>query len=61
MQFHTFSGTRLIGIAAIICTAILLPAAALGPPRPAAPPGSLPARPRPTHPVTVYVVNSGGR
>ena len=44
MQFHTFSGTRLIGIAAITCAAILLPAAAIAsagrlPPRAHPPPG----------------------
>ena len=57
----TSQAARRIAAAAITCTAILLPAAALASPGPAATVGSPAARPRPTHPVTVYVVNSGSR
>ncbi len=56
----TSQAARRIAAAAITCTAILLPAAALASPGPAASVGSPAARPSPTHPVTVYVVNSGG-
>ncbi len=56
----TSQAARRIAAAAITCTAILLPAAALASPGPAAAVGLPAARPRPIHPVTVYVVNSGG-
>ena len=57
MQFHTFSGTRLIGIAAITCTAILLPAAAIASASPAATAGSPASEENPVRLVTAYVIS----
>ena len=55
MQFHTFSGTRLTGMAAITCTAILLPAAASA--GLAATAGSPASGANPVRSVTAYVIS----
>ena len=58
MQFFTLSVTRLIGMAAIACTAIVLPAgAAIASAGPAATAGSPASGANPVRPVTVYVIS----